>query len=107
LRAKRAPGASGTTNEVKIRRAATALQRVRHEALLGKMSLLAELGLDLSQSVGTIFTCHSHELLTIGIAAVDFIETAGRIPRSADDWRACENIVHEGSRFGTVKQTGT
>jgi hypothetical protein len=66
----------------------------------------AKFRFDLQQGVGTILGGDPHELLTVGVAAVYFVKTSRRIARPADDWRTRENIVHERSGLGAVKQAG-
>ena len=61
---------------------------------------------DLSESVGTMLRGKHHEFLAIDFAALDFVKTAGRVARPSDHWSPCENIVHERSGLGAVKQAG-
>jgi hypothetical protein len=67
-------------------------------------SLMIDFRFDFKQGVGTILGGDDHEFLAIGIAALDFVKTAGRVSRPSDNRSACENIVHERSRLGAVKQ---
>jgi len=48
-----------------------------------------------------------HELLAVRVTALYFIKTTRRVARPADNGRARENIVHERSGLGAVKQAGT
>ena len=66
----------------------------------------AELRFDLQQGVGAILGGDYHELLTVRVTAVYFVKTSRRIAGPADDWRTRENIVHERSGLGAVKQAG-
>jgi hypothetical protein len=47
---------------------------------------------------------HPLEFLTIRVAAVYFVKTTWRVTGSPDDRSPCENIVHERSGLGTIKQ---
>ena len=46
------------------------------------------------------------KFLSIDVAALDFVKTAGRVSRPSDNRSPCEDIVHERSRLGAVKQAG-
>jgi hypothetical protein len=66
----------------------------------------AKFRFDLQQRVGAILGGDHHELLTVRVTAVYFVKTSRRIAGPADDWCTRENIVHERSRLGAVKQAG-
>jgi hypothetical protein len=66
----------------------------------------AKFRFDLQQGVGAILGGDPHELLTVRVTAVYFVKTSRRIAGPADDWRTRENIVHERSGLGAVKQAG-
>ena len=61
---------------------------------------------NLKQGVGTMLGGDDHEFLAVGVAALDFVKTTRRVSRPSDNGSACENIVHERSGLGAVKQTG-
>ena len=69
-------------------------------------SLMIDFRFDLTERVGTMLRGHRHEFLTIDLAALDFVETAGRVSRPSDNRSPCKNVVHERSGLGTVKQAG-
>jgi len=46
------------------------------------------------------------EFLAVRVTAFDFVETTRRVARPADHGSAGENIVHERSGLGAVKQAG-
>jgi hypothetical protein len=47
-----------------------------------------------------------HELLAVRVTAVYFVKTTRRVARPDDNGSARENIVHERSGFGAIKQAG-
>ena len=47
-----------------------------------------------------------HELLAVRVTAVYFVKTIRRVARPGDNGSACENIMHEGSGLGAIKQAG-
>jgi hypothetical protein len=61
---------------------------------------------DLPQGVGAILGGDHYELLTVRVTAVDFVKTSRRIARPADNGCTRENVVHERSGLGAVKQAG-
>jgi hypothetical protein len=67
-------------------------------------NLMIDFRFDLAERVGTMLRGDPHELLAIELAALDFVKTAGGIPRPSDNRSACQNIVHERSWLGAVKQ---
>ena len=69
-------------------------------------SLVIDFRFDLTERVGTVLRGNHHEFLAIDFAALDFVKTAGRVSRPSDHWSSCEDIVHERSGLGTVKQAG-
>ena len=61
---------------------------------------------DLEQRVRTMRGGDHHEVLAVRVTTLDFVKTTRRVARPADNGRACENIVHERSGLGAVKQAG-
>jgi hypothetical protein len=61
---------------------------------------------DLAERVGTVLRGNHHEFLAIDLAALDLVKTAGRVSRPSDNRSPCEDIVHERSGLGAVKQAG-
>jgi hypothetical protein len=59
---------------------------------------------DLTERLGTMLRGDTHEFLAIQLAALDFVKAAGGISRPSDNRSACQNIVHERSWLGAVKQ---
>jgi hypothetical protein len=61
---------------------------------------------DFTKRVGTMLQSNHHKFLAIDLAALDFIKTAGRVSRPSYNGSACQDIVHERSWLGAVKQAG-
>jgi hypothetical protein len=68
--------------------------------------LTADLRFNLAECVRAMLRGDCHELPAVRVAAIDFVQTAGRIAGPTDDGSTCENIVDERSRLGAVKQAG-
>ena len=77
-----------------------------HESVLSSASLVADFRFDLKQSVRTVLGGDHHEVLAVRVTTLDFVKTTRRVARPADNGSACENIVHERSGLGAVKQAG-
>ena len=69
-------------------------------------SLMIDFRFDLTECVGTMLRGDHHEFLAIDVAALYFVKTAGRVSRPSDNRSPCENVVHERSGLGAVKQAG-
>ena len=77
----------------------------RDQATLSAI-LTADLRFDLAECVGAMLRGDCHELPTVCVAAIYFVQTAWRIAGSTDDGSTRENIVDERSGLGAVKQAG-
>jgi len=67
---------------------------------------MTDLRFDLEQRVRTMLRGDHHELLAVRVTALYFVKTTRWVARPADNGSACENIVHERSGLGAVKQAG-
>ena len=77
-----------------------------HESLTSSASLAGDLRFDLKHSVWTMLGGDHYELLAVRVTTLYFVKTTRRVTRPADNGSACENIVHERSGLGAVKQAG-
>jgi hypothetical protein len=81
---------------------------VRAAKISSKLSAIVafHFGFDLKQGVRAMLRGDIHKLSAVGITAIYFIQTAGRIAGPADNGRTGENVVHDRSGLRAVKQTG-
>jgi hypothetical protein len=73
---------------------------------ISSASLTTDFRFDLEHGVWTMLGGDHHELLAVRVTALFFVKTTRRVPRPADNGSARENIVHERSGLGAVKQAG-